>query len=50
MIGEVFNLDHKMAIASLDRIAGLDASVIYPGHGDPWNGSPAEAVSLARSS
>ena len=50
MIGEVFNLDHKVAIASLDRIAGLDASVIYPGHGDPWNGSPAEAVSLARSS
>jgi glyoxylase-like metal-dependent hydrolase (beta-lactamase superfamily II) len=38
----------EQALASLDRLEGVDADVLLPGHGDPWRGSPAEAVRLAR--
>ena len=48
MIEQRFNNDHQQAIASLDHVAGLDADLILPGHGEPWRGSPAEAVRLAR--
>ena len=40
LIERRFNLDHSAATASLDRIEGLDASLILPGHGAPWNGAP----------
>lgn len=43
-----FNLDHDRARASLARIEGLEAGLLLPGHGDPWTGSPAEAVAAAR--
>ncbi len=44
-----FNLDHDQARDSLERLEGLDADLLLPGHGDPWKGSPAEAVATARS-
>jgi glyoxylase-like metal-dependent hydrolase (beta-lactamase superfamily II) len=50
MMPETFDLDHTQAIASLDRIEALDASMLLPGHGQPWRASPAEAVGAARSS
>lgn len=49
MIGDVFNLDTDQALASLDHIIGLEASLLLPGHGDAWSGTPAEAVALIRS-
>ena len=47
MIGDVFNNDPAQAWSSLDRIKNVNASKLLPGHGDPWNGSPARAVQLA---
>jgi glyoxylase-like metal-dependent hydrolase (beta-lactamase superfamily II) len=44
MMRDVFNLDTDQAVASLERIDDLDAALILPGHGDPWRGTPAEAV------
>lgn len=49
MIEDRFNLDTEQALRSLDRIVDLDASTLLPGHGEPWTGTPAEAVELARS-
>jgi len=48
MIEKRFNLDHDLAVSSLDRIVDLEA-VLLPGHGRPWEDSPAEAVALLRS-
>lgn len=48
LIDERFNLDHELADSSLERLVGLEAEMLLPGHGDPWMGSPAEAVALAR--
>ncbi len=45
---EAFDLDHARAIASLDRIEDLAADLLLPGHGQPWRGSPADAVAAAR--
>jgi glyoxylase-like metal-dependent hydrolase (beta-lactamase superfamily II) len=42
------NTNSEQALDSMSRIEGLDASTLLFGHGDPWNGSPAEAASLAR--
>jgi glyoxylase-like metal-dependent hydrolase (beta-lactamase superfamily II) len=36
------------ALASLDRIAQLDADVVLPGHGEPWTEGAAAAVERAR--
>jgi glyoxylase-like metal-dependent hydrolase (beta-lactamase superfamily II) len=41
--------DYGEALASVDRLAEIDASVILPGHGGPWRGSVAEAARIARS-
>lgn len=48
MIEERFNLDTDQAMASLDRVVGLDAHLLFPGHGEPWAGTPAKAVELIR--
>lgn len=48
MIGDVFNNNVDQAWSSLDRITDVDASTLLPGHGNPWDGTPAEAVGLAR--
>jgi glyoxylase-like metal-dependent hydrolase (beta-lactamase superfamily II) len=45
-----FNADTRQALASLDRLADLDASLALPGHGEPWSGSLAEATRLVRAS
>lgn len=43
-----FNDDRLLALASLDRLAAVDANTVLFGHGDPWRGSPSRAVELAR--
>jgi glyoxylase-like metal-dependent hydrolase (beta-lactamase superfamily II) len=43
-----FDVSYAQARESLERLDGLDADVILPGHGDPWDGSPAEAATQAR--
>lgn len=40
--------DSSQALASLDALAGLDASVTLTGHGEPWRGEIRSAVELAR--
>ncbi len=48
MMEDRFNLDSAQALASLDRIVDLEANLLLPGHGNPWTGSPADAVGLVR--
>lgn len=43
-----FDHDPAQANASLDVLAAQKASVILPGHGPAWHGSPADAVRIAR--
>jgi glyoxylase-like metal-dependent hydrolase (beta-lactamase superfamily II) len=40
--------DSGLALASLDAIEQTGAEVLLPGHGEPWRGGVAEAVSRAR--
>jgi glyoxylase-like metal-dependent hydrolase (beta-lactamase superfamily II) len=40
--------DSERALASLDRLADIDADMLLPGHGEPWEGLPQTAVNLAR--
>ena len=42
------NVDHDMALASLDEVPGTGAGVLLPGHGEPGRGDPATATDLAR--
>jgi glyoxylase-like metal-dependent hydrolase (beta-lactamase superfamily II) len=43
-----FTDDADLALESLDRLAGVEASWVLPGHGAPWRGSPADLATLAR--
>jgi glyoxylase-like metal-dependent hydrolase (beta-lactamase superfamily II) len=43
-----FTLDPEQALASLNRLEGLGAAWVLPGHGAPWEGGIAEAVRLIR--
>lgn len=43
-----FTDDVDEASASLDRLAGLQASWVLPGHGAPWHGSPDEVAAAVR--
>jgi glyoxylase-like metal-dependent hydrolase (beta-lactamase superfamily II) len=43
-----FTLDPAQARASLDRIEGVDATWVLPGHGPAWDGGVTEAVRLIR--
>jgi glyoxylase-like metal-dependent hydrolase (beta-lactamase superfamily II) len=43
-----FTLDNALAIASLDRLAGMEAEHVLPGHGEAWTGGVTEALRLAR--
>ncbi|HXF72469.1 MAG TPA: MBL fold metallo-hydrolase [Actinomycetota bacterium] len=43
-----FNRDSREALASLARLEGLAATVLLPGHGEPWRGDPTDAVEHAR--
>ena len=42
------NTDHAQALASLDVVARSGATVLLPGHGEPWRGDAATAVAEAR--
>jgi glyoxylase-like metal-dependent hydrolase (beta-lactamase superfamily II) len=43
-----FDVSYAQCVESLGRIQPLDAGWILPGHGEPWSGSPADAVAQAR--
>jgi glyoxylase-like metal-dependent hydrolase (beta-lactamase superfamily II) len=43
-----FTLEPGQALASLDRLDGVDATWVLPGHGPAWDGGGAEAVRLIR--
>lgn len=44
-----FTADRETALASLDRLAGIEAGLVLPGHGQPWTGGVAEAIRVVRS-
>ena len=48
MLDGRFHLDADQAYASLEKIVGIDAKLLLPGHGDPWQGTPEDAVALVR--
>ena len=43
-----FTLEPQQALASLDRLDGVTATWVLPGHGPAWDGGVAEAVRLTR--
>jgi len=43
-----FTADVREALASLDRLAGLEARWLLPGHGEPWTGGVESAISEVR--
>jgi len=42
------NEDTEQAFASLDALRGISADLLLPGHGEPWTGGVAEAVTRAK--
>ena len=44
-----FSSDPVLSLESLQRLRGIDADVMLPGHGEPWTGGIREALRLARS-
>jgi glyoxylase-like metal-dependent hydrolase (beta-lactamase superfamily II) len=47
LLPDFFNTDTAQARISLERLHGLDAEVVVPGHGPAFRGSPADAVDRA---
>jgi glyoxylase-like metal-dependent hydrolase (beta-lactamase superfamily II) len=45
---DLWHEDPEQALTSLDRLEGLGAHTVLPGHGDPWSDGIDEAVRLAR--
>lgn len=45
---DAFQDDPRQAFASLDRLEGLGAHTVLPGHGEPWTGGVDAAVDHAR--
>lgn len=45
-----FTADTPQALASLDRLAGVQARLVLPGHGDPWADGIESAVAAVRRS
>ena len=43
-----FSADPATALASLTRLDGVEASLVLPGHGQPWTDGVADAVRLIR--
>lgn len=50
LLPHFFNDDHDRALASLQKLEQAKARWVLPGHGLPWEGSPHQAVKLARQS
>jgi glyoxylase-like metal-dependent hydrolase (beta-lactamase superfamily II) len=48
LMPSAFNASTEQALASLDRIAGLEADTLLFGHGEPWHDGAAAAVERAR--
>ncbi len=48
LMPDALNGDPARTRASLPALAGLDADVLLPGHGEPFKGAPAQAVSRAQ--
>jgi glyoxylase-like metal-dependent hydrolase (beta-lactamase superfamily II) len=48
LLPRFMNDDHDRALASLERFEPVKARWILPAHGLPWEGSPPQAVKLAR--
>ena len=48
LLARVSNADTDQAMESLAALSPLRARILLPGHGDPWQGSPADAVAAAR--
>jgi glyoxylase-like metal-dependent hydrolase (beta-lactamase superfamily II) len=44
---DAFHNDPVEVARSLDRLAGVPADLVLPGHGEPFTGSPAEMVRQA---
>jgi glyoxylase-like metal-dependent hydrolase (beta-lactamase superfamily II) len=42
------DVSYAQCVESLDRVEHVVAERVLPGHGDPWEGSPAKAAALAR--
>ena len=45
-----FTADPVEALASLDRLGGVEAGLVLPGHGQAWRGGVAAAVAAVRTS
>jgi glyoxylase-like metal-dependent hydrolase (beta-lactamase superfamily II) len=45
-----FTADAEQALASLDRLDGIEARWLLPGHGQPWTGGTAAAIAAVRES
>lgn len=43
-----FSADPALALASLDRLDGIEAGLLLPGHGQPWTGGVGEAIGRVR--
>ena len=43
-----FTADPSTALRSLDRLEGIEAGWLLPGHGEPWTGGVAAAVARVR--
>jgi glyoxylase-like metal-dependent hydrolase (beta-lactamase superfamily II) len=43
-----FTLQPEQAVASLDRLDGIDATWVLPGHGPAWDGGASEALRQIR--
>jgi len=48
LMPRAFNASPEQALASLDRLEGLDADLVLFGHGEPWTGGIRSAVQQAR--
>ncbi len=50
LLGEAFNHDQARTVESLETLRSIDANLLLPGHGEPFRGSPSDAVdqTLAR--
>jgi len=48
LLPRFLNEDHDRALASLEKIEPVKARWVLPVHGLPWEGSPQQAVKLAR--
>jgi glyoxylase-like metal-dependent hydrolase (beta-lactamase superfamily II) len=42
------NDDRDIALASLDRLAAVDAETVLPAHGDPWTGGLRRAIEMTQ--